>query len=85
MMEILGPMPKNFATAGKNFENFFTKDEITGKYTFKRIKGLRHFPLKRLLTDKYRLKTHEAEELADFLLQMLKWYPHDRATAQEML
>lgn len=67
-MELLGPMPKNFAMAGKNFNNFFEKDEITKKYCFKRIKGLKHFPLKRLLTDKYKFKLHEAEMLADFLL-----------------
>jgi serine/threonine-protein kinase SRPK3 len=80
-MELLGPMPKNFALAGKNFTNFFDKDEVTGKYSFKRIKGLKHFPLKKLLTDKYRFKYQEADLLADFLLKMLQWYPDDRATA----
>ena len=81
MMELLGPMPKNFAVSGKNFDNFFIKDELTDIYTFKKIKGLKHFPLRKLLIDKYRFKTHEAEQLADFLLQMLQWYPSDRATA----
>lgn len=85
MMEILGPMPKNFAIAGKNFDNFFQKDEMSHKYNFKRIRGLRHFPLKKLLIDKYRLKIEEADMLADFLMQMLHWYPSDRASAQEML
>lgn len=55
-MELLGPIPKNFAMAGKNFSNFFEKDEESKKYSFKRIKGLKHFPLKRLLTDKYKFK-----------------------------
>ncbi len=41
--------------------------------------------MKRLLTDKYRFKPKEAETLADFLLPMLRWYPHKRATAQQML
>lgn len=81
MMEILGPMPQNFAVAGKQFDQFFQKDENTAKYSFRRIKGLRHFPLKKLLMDKYRLKVQEAEELADFLMQILHWYPSDRATA----
>lgn len=80
-MELLGPMPKNFAIAGKNFDNFFAKKEGSSKYHFKKIKGLKHFPLKKLLTDKYRIKPHEAESLADFLLKMLAWYPHKRATA----
>lgn len=37
MMELLGPMPKNFAFSGKQFDNFFGYDEVTGKYTFKKI------------------------------------------------
>jgi serine/threonine-protein kinase SRPK3 len=81
MMELLGPMPKNFALAGKNFSNFFEKDEKTGKYTFKRIKGLKHYPLKKLLMNKYRFKALEADQLSDFLLKMLQWYPTDRDTA----
>lgn len=56
MMELLGPMPKCFAMAGKQFEKFFAIDEDTGRYTFQRIHGLKHFPLKKLLQDKYRLK-----------------------------
>jgi serine/threonine protein kinase len=83
MMELLGPMPKSYAMAGKQFENFFAKDG--DKYTYRRIKGLSHFPLRKLLIEKYRLKQQEAEMFADFLMQMLKWYPSERATAQEML
>ena len=85
MMELLGPMPRNFAMAGKNFSNFFEKDPISGKFSFKKIKGLKHYPLKKLLINKYKFKIAEAEQLADFLLQMLSWYPENRATAQEML
>lgn len=65
MIELLGPMPKNFAIAGKNFENYFEKGKE--HYTYKNIKGLKSFPLKKLLTDKYRIKVNEAEQLADFL------------------
>ena len=60
MMELLGPMPKSFAMAGKSFENFFGFDEFTGKYSFKKIQGLQFFPLRNLLTEKYKLKIHEA-------------------------
>ena len=66
MIEMLGPMPRNFAMSGKQFDHYF---ERTDKgIQLRRIKGLRCFPLKRLLTDKYRLKAKEAEMLADFLL-----------------
>jgi serine/threonine-protein kinase SRPK3 len=54
MMELLGPMPKDYAMAGKQFDHFFEK--VGSVYKYRRIKGLRHFPLKRILTDKYRLK-----------------------------
>ena len=47
----------------------------------KKIDGLKHFPLEKLLTDKYKLKPEEAKGLADFLLLMLKWRPSDRPTA----
>jgi len=56
MIELLGPMPKNYAMAAKNFDNFFVKDSPTSdRYIFRKIDGLKHFPLARLLTDKYRL------------------------------
>lgn len=71
MIELLGPMPKNYAMAGKNFENFFRRDPVTDKFVYKNISGLRHFPLKKLLIEKYRLKYEEAEELNSFLLPML--------------
>jgi hypothetical protein len=45
MIELLGPMPKNYALSATHFEKFFRLDPITGNYTFAKIKGLRHFPL----------------------------------------
>jgi serine/threonine-protein kinase SRPK3 len=56
-------------------------DEVTNKLTFKKIKGLKHYPLRKLLVNKYRLKETEADSLADFLLPMLSWYPSERASA----
>lgn len=35
--------------------------------------------------EKYRIKEEEALAMADFLVPMLEWYPHKRATAQKML
>jgi serine/threonine-protein kinase SRPK3 len=81
MIEMLGPMPKNYAISGSFFDKFFKRDPITNKFVFKNIGGLRHFPLQRLLTSKYRFKQHEADMLADFLLPILKWYPSERPSA----
>jgi serine/threonine-protein kinase SRPK3 len=80
MIELLGPMPKNFALSGKNSKRFF---DSTGH--LRRIRGLNYWPLHRVLTEKYRFLPKEAESLADFLQCMLMWYPEKRATAQEML
>ena len=86
IIEMLGPMPESFAFAGRQFNKYFGKESEDDRfYSFRRIKGLRHVPIKKLLTDKYRYKDHEAEVLADFLSQMLKWHPHERASAQKML
>lgn len=35
--------------------------------------------------EKYRIREEEAEQLSDFLLPMLEWYPERRATAQDIL
>ena len=85
MIEMLGPMPKNYAMSGQFFDKFFKRDSLSGKYVFKNINGLRYFPLNRLLMQKYRFKKHEAEMFADFLMPILKWHPGDRPSAQQML
>lgn len=68
-------MPKSYAYSGKQFSKFFAFDKDSGKYTFQRISGLKHCGLRKLLQDKYHLKAHEAESLADFLMPMLFWRP----------
>lgn len=80
MMEILGKMPKNIAFSGRLSKRFFDK---TGHLL--KIRGLQHWPLKKVLMEKYRFIESESEALADFLLPMLEWSPEKRATAQEML
>lgn len=80
MMEILGKMPKNIAFSGRQSKKFFDKSGHLLK-----IRGLQHWPLKKVLMEKYRFVESEAESLADFLLPMLEWYPEKRATAKEML
>jgi len=81
MIELLGPMPKNYALSATHFEKFFKRDPFTNNFMFKKIDGLKHFPLERLLTDKYRFKKEEAKELASFLSDVLKWYPSERKSA----
>ena len=81
MIELLGPMPKNYAIGGSFFHKFFKRDENTGKWIFKNIEKLRHFPLQRLLMQKYRFKKEEADQLSDFLLPILQWEMSKRPTA----
>ena len=80
MMELLGRMPKNMALSGKNSKKYFNSQGHLRK-----ISGLNYWPLKKVLMEKYRIKEDEAQALSDFLVPMLAWYPHKRATAQQML
>jgi len=45
MIELLGPIPKNFALQACNFDKYFRKDSLTGNFVFAKISGLRHLPL----------------------------------------
>ena len=84
-MEMLGPMPKKFAMQGNMFDHYFHKDPNTGKYVFRRIHDLHEANLERILIYKYQLKKKEASVLSDFLMKILKWYPKDRPSAEDML
>lgn len=80
MMELLGRMPKNLALSGKHSKKYFDS-----RGNLRRIKDLRFWPVKKVLTDKYKIREHEAQAFSDFLLPMLEWHHDRRATAQEML
>lgn len=80
MIELLGPMPKNFALSGKNSRKFF---DSTGH--LRRIRGLNYWPIDRVLIEKYRFKPEEALPLADFLKETFAWEPEKRASAQTLL
>ena len=75
-MELLGKMPSSMALSGKHSAKFFNKQG-----QMKHISGLRYWPLRKVLMEKYKVKETEALALADFLMPMLQWYPHRRATA----
>ena len=68
IIEMLGPMSESYAFSARQFDKYFGKENPEDRfYSFKRIRGLRHVPLKKLLTDKYRFKDDEAEMFGDFL------------------
>jgi len=80
MMELLGRMPKNLAMSGKHSKKYFDS-----RGNLRRIKDLRFWPVKKVLTDKYMIREEEAEAFSDFLIPMLRWNHDRRATAEEML
>ena len=80
MMELLGRMPKNLAMSGKHSKKYFDS-----RGNLRRIKDLRYWPVKKVLTDKYLIREEEAQAFSDFLLPMLEWHHDRRATAQQML
>ena len=84
-MEMLGPMPKKFAMQGNMFNHYYMKDPTTGTYYFRRIHDLKLIKLEEILIYRYFFKPKEAHMFADFLMKILKWYPSERPTAQEML
>jgi hypothetical protein len=43
---------------------------------------LNYWPLKKVLSEKYKFTDKEAMAFTDFLLPMLKWDPNKRATAE---
>ncbi|OQR95776.1 serine/threonine-protein kinase [Thraustotheca clavata] len=70
MIELLGKMPKSFATSGK-----YCKDYFNRKGELKKISNLKFWALKDVLIEKYELAPQEAEEFAAFLQAMMKFIP----------
>ena len=80
MIELLGPMPLNFAKSGKHYSKFFDDNNH-----LKKIRGLNHWSLKKVLVQKYRMRDSHADEFASFLLPQLTYEPTKRATAYDLL
>ena len=79
--ELIGECPdKDFLLSGYRSDKFFDKN---GKLL--NIKKLKFWKLEDVLTEKYRFRYLEAKGFADFCLQILKWQPKDRPTAEQML
>jgi len=77
MMELLGRMPRDMALGGLRSRRFFKRSGH-----LRRITGLNYWPLKKVLSEKYKFNDKEAAALTDFLLPMLRWDPNKRATAE---
>ena len=80
MMELLGRMPRDFALSGQRSRRYFTRAGCLRK-----IQGLNYWPLKNVLSEKYKFNEKESLAFAEFLQPMLNWDPNKRASAQQML
>ncbi|XP_020591910.1 SRSF protein kinase 1-like [Phalaenopsis equestris] len=80
MMELLGKMPKKIAITGSRSKDFFDRYG-----DLKRIRRLKHWPIDRLLIDKYMFVESDACELSDFLTPLLDFTPEKRPTAEQCL
>ena len=80
MMELLGRMPKAFATSGRHSKEFFNK-----KGELKRIRSLKFWTLADVLDEKYHYAPEEAKAMASLLEPMLRFDPSKRATAAQSL
>jgi len=78
--ELWGHPDKEWVKQGKRYRKYYTT-----KGKMKRVYKHKIWKLEAVLKDKYCFKDEEAEQLADFLYQSLKWKNEDRASAQEML
>jgi len=70
MIELLGKIPKSFATSGKYSKDFFNK-----KGELKKISSLKFWKLRDVLAEKYEFDVEEALLTASFLELMLQFQP----------
>ncbi|XP_050090004.1 SRSF protein kinase 3 [Anopheles aquasalis] len=80
IIELLGPIPKRIALAGKNSSHAFNS-----KGVLKNISGLKPWGLVDVLIEKYEWPVEDAFEFSDFLKPMLEYDPRTRATAADCL
>lgn len=80
MTELLGKLPLQLALGGKHSNDFY---DIRGE--LRQIKNLNFWPLKNVLTEKYRFVDQVAAEICNFLEPMLVLNPQDRITATNCL
>lgn len=76
IIELLGPFPDYLLENGK-----YTKKLFNSKRQLRNISKLKYWPLVEVLTEKYKMDSKDAKEIADFLLPMLELDPRKRADA----
>ncbi|CAF96884.1 unnamed protein product, partial [Tetraodon nigroviridis] len=80
IMELLGPLPSQFALSGGNAKRYFNR-----KGQLRRIPKLQPWSLLEILLDKYEWRQEDASQFSSFLLTMLEPLPERRATAAQCL
>ncbi|KAK6138135.1 hypothetical protein DH2020_028115 [Rehmannia glutinosa] len=80
MMELLGMMPRKVALGGRYSREFFNRFG-----DLRHIRRLRFWPLNKVLKEKYEFNEVDANEMADFLVQILDFVPEKRLTAAQCL
>ncbi|XP_011088817.1 SRSF protein kinase 1 isoform X1 [Sesamum indicum] len=80
MMELLGMMPRKVALGGRYSREFFNRFG-----DLKHIRRLKFWPLNKVLVEKYEFREQDANEMADFLVQVLDFVPEKRLTAAKCL
>ncbi|KAK4408435.1 Serine/threonine-protein kinase SRPK, partial [Sesamum angolense] len=70
MMELLGMMPRKVALGGRYSREFFNRFG-----DLRHIRRLRFWPLSKVLVEKYEFCEQDANEMADFLTQILDFVP----------
>uniref|UniRef100_I3KWR7 non-specific serine/threonine protein kinase n=1 Tax=Oreochromis niloticus TaxID=8128 RepID=I3KWR7_ORENI len=80
IIELLGPLPSQFALSGRNSKRYFNS-----KGHLRHISKLKPWGLFEILLDKYEWPREEALQFSSFLLTMLELLPEKRATAAQCL
>ncbi|KAF3689483.1 SRSF protein kinase 1 [Channa argus] len=80
IIELLGPLPSQFALSGRNSKRYFNH-----KGLLRHISKLKPWSLFEILLEKYEWPREEAAQFSSFLLTMLELLPEKRATAAQCL
>ncbi|XP_068171151.1 SRSF protein kinase 3-like [Antennarius striatus] len=80
IIELLGPLPSQFALSGRNSKKYFNH-----KGQLRHISKLKPWSLSEILLDKYEWPREEAVQFTSFLQTMLELHPEKRATAAQCL
>ncbi|XP_022859131.1 protein kinase dsk1-like [Olea europaea var. sylvestris] len=80
MMELLGMMPRKVALGGRYSRELFNRYG-----DLRHIRRLKFWPLNKVLREKYEFCEQDADDMADFLVQILDFVPEKRPTAAQCL